>query len=300
MKIRIGFGLGTNTQTNDPTRLGPLLADLERLGYDSAWFSERVSGTSLDPIVAMTWGVARTERLKFGTSVMVVPGRNPVLLAKSLASLDRLSGGRVHPALGLGAPNLAEHQAFGVERSERGSWFDEALPLMHRLWTEDDVTHHGERFHLDAVTVLPKPVQDPFEMWLGGAAKSELRRIARVGDGWLPSFCVPADVATGIPYIDEHTEAMGRPHISREHFGAMIAYSADGSVPQRIVDAIKLRRPDLSAEDVILTGRSGLAERIAAFVEAGASKFVITPYTEPADWRAEVEALAEDVLHLQN
>jgi probable F420-dependent oxidoreductase len=300
MKVRIGFGLGTNSQTNDPTRLGPLIADLERLGFDSAWFSERVSGTSLDPIVAMTWAVARTEKLKFGTSVMVVPGRNPVLLAKSLASLDRLSNGRVHPAVGLGAVNLAEHQAFGVRREDRGSWFDEALPLMRRLWTEDDVTHHGEHFNLDGVTVLPKPVQDPFEIWLGGAAKSELRRIGRVGDGWLPSFCVPADVAEGIPYIDEHTEAAGRPLISREHFGAMIAYSADGSIPQRIVDAVRLRRPELDPTDVVLTGRDGLEDRMRQFLEAGASKFVVTPYTEPADWHDELEAIAEAVLHLQN
>ena len=74
---------------------------------------------------------------------MVLPGRNPVLLAKSFASLDRISNGRVLPAFGLGAVNLGEHQAFGLERNDRSPWFDEALPLMRRLWEEDSVSHSG-------------------------------------------------------------------------------------------------------------------------------------------------------------
>ena len=108
MKIRIGFGLGTRSKVSDPETLGGLAQGLERLGFDSLWFSERVSGTGLDPIVAMSWIAARTEKLKFGPSVMVLPGRNPVLVAKSIASLDRISDGRVLPAFGLGAVNLGD------------------------------------------------------------------------------------------------------------------------------------------------------------------------------------------------
>ena len=119
MKIRIGFGLGTRSSATDPKTLGKLATSLEELGFDSLWFSERVSGTGLDPLVAMSWIAARTEKLKFGPSVMVLPGRNPVLLAKSFASLDRISNGRLLPAIGLGTLNLAEHQAFGLERKHR-------------------------------------------------------------------------------------------------------------------------------------------------------------------------------------
>ncbi|MDH3753496.1 MAG: TIGR03619 family F420-dependent LLM class oxidoreductase [Acidimicrobiia bacterium] len=298
MKIRIGFGLGTNSHANDPTTLGPLIDDLERLGYDSVWFAERVAGATLDPVVAMTYAAARTNRLKFGPSVMVVPGRNPVLLAKSLASLDRISDGRLLPAFGLGAVNLGEHQAFGVERKERSAWFDEAVPLLRRLWTEDLVDHHGERFNLDGVRVRPAPIQKPLDIWLGGIAPSELRRTGRLGDGWLPSFCGPADVAAGIPVINQHAADNERA-IDEEHIGALVAYTIDGSVPDRIVEAIKLRRPDVDPLDIIVTGRDGLAPRIEEFVDAGASKFVIMPFTEPDDWTAELDALAEAVLHIQ-
>lgn len=298
LKVRIGVGLGTGSTTNEAESLVTLVTDLERLGFDSVWFAERVGGATLDPVVAMAWAAAHTRRLKFGPSVMVLPGRNPVLLAKELASLDRVAGGRLLPAFGLGAVNLAEHQAFGVTREERAGWFDEALPLLRRLWREDSVDHHGPRFHLDGVRVQPKPT-GKMEVWLGGVAPSELRRTGRLGDGWLPSFCTPADIAAGIPVIDAASEAAGRPLIDREHIGAVIGYTVDGAVPERLVQAVRLRRPDLEPTDIFVAGRAELAGRIEAFVEAGASKFVVMPFTEPAVWTAELEALAEVVLPLQ-
>ncbi|MDZ7732087.1 MAG: TIGR03619 family F420-dependent LLM class oxidoreductase [Acidimicrobiia bacterium] len=210
MKIRIGFGLGTRSFTNRPETFDPFVDALERLGFDSLWLSERVTGEAPDPVVGMAYAAGRTRRLKFGTSVMVLPGRNPVLLAKALASLDRLSDGRLLPAFGLGVVDPREQQAFGVERRERASIFDEALPLMRRLWTEDVVDHVGERFSLEGVSVLPKPTQKPLEVWLGGQAPSELRRVGRLGDGWLPSFCDADDVRAGKALVEEAAEAAGR------------------------------------------------------------------------------------------
>ena len=300
MKIRIGFGLGTRSRVSDPETLGVLAQGLERLGFDSLWFSERVSGTGLDPLVAMSWIAARTEKLKFGPSVMVLPGRNPVLLAKSFASLDRISNGRVLPAFGLGAVNLGEHQAFGLERKDRSPWFDEALPLMRRLWVEDSVSHSGPRFQLDDVRVKPKPIQQPLDIWLGGIAPSELKRVGRLGDGWLPSFCTPGDIAEAIPQIDEHSKDCGRETIDREHIGALLVYTADGSLPDEIVRAVQSRRPDIKANEIIIQGREHLSARIKEFINAGASKFVLTPYVEPNDWHIELKSLAEETLHLQN
>ena len=297
MKTRIGFGLGTQSSTNEPGRLSRLIDDLERTGFDSLWFAERVSGATLDPVVAMTWAAARSEKLKFGPSVMVVPGRNPVLLAKALASLDRISNGRLLPAFGLGAVNLAEHQAFGVERKDRSAWFDEAIPLLRRLWTEDVVDHHGERFDLTGVRVEPKPVQKPLDIWLGGSAPSELRRTARLGDGWLPSFCTPADVAAGIASINEQAAALGR-EIEDEHFGALIGYTT-GPLPEPIVEAVERRNPGKDPREIVADDPARLPAMLEAFVDAGASKFVVMPFSEPDDWTAEVESLAEIVLPLQ-
>ena len=300
MKIRIGFGLGTRSSATDPKTLGKLATSLEEFGFDSLWFSERVSGTGLDPLVAMSWIAARTEKLKFGPSVMVLPGRNPVLLAKSFASLDRVSNGRVLPAFGLGAVNLAEHQAFGLARKDRSPWFDEALPLMRRLWEEDSVSHSGQRFQLTDVRVKPKPIQKPLDIWLGGIAPSELKRVGRLGDGWLPSFCTPNDIAEAIPKIDQHSISANREVIDREHFGVLIIYTADGSIPDQIVQAVQSRRPELKAEDIIVHNRKELSTRIQEFIAVGASKFILTPYVEPEDWEQELSCLAEETLHLQN
>lgn len=297
MKIRIGYGLGTSSTTTDPVRFGELVDGLENIGYDSLWLSERINGPALDPVVGMTFAIARTTRLKVGASVMVLPGRNPVLLAKTMASLDQLSNGRLLPAFGLGVANAAEHQAFGVERKERAAWFNEAMPLLRRLWSEDSVTHHGERFTIDNAQVNPKPVQEPLEVWMGGAAPLELRRVGRYSDGWLPSFCTVDDVADGIKVVNEHAAEAGR-EIEDEHFGVLLPYS-DGPVSERFAEAVKRRNPDRAVDDVIAT-KENIVERLEAFVEVGASKFVIVPTTEPSDWPAELAQMAELVLPLEN
>ena len=120
MKVRIGVGLGTRTTLHGP-EFGDVVDPLERHGFDSLWLSERIGSDAPDPIVAMAYGAGRTTRLKFGMSVLVLPGRNPVVLAKELATLAVMSGGRLLPAFGLGVADAAEHQAFGVERGRAGA-----------------------------------------------------------------------------------------------------------------------------------------------------------------------------------
>ncbi len=297
MKVRIGFGLGTRTLTNDAATFGPFVDTLERLRFDSLWLSERLTGEAPDPLVALAFAAGRTEHLKLGTSVLVVPGRNPVVLAKELASLDRLSAGRLLPAVGLGAPNPAEHRAFGVARGERAAWFDEAVGLMRRLWTEDDVDHHGERFSVEGVTLLPKPHQAPIDVWLGGTSPSELRRTGRLGDGWLPSFCTVADLRDGWPVITSAAAEHGR-QIDPEHLGALVAYSHSG-VPDAVAALLAHRRPELDPTQVIPVGLPALRARLGDMVEVGASKFVVVPLDEPPDWDAELEAVATELMPLQ-
>jgi len=313
MRVRVGFGFGGSARLGDPAgdqgTFGRIVDDLERLGFDSLWVSERATGTTLDPVVAMAFAAGRTDRLKFGPAVMVLPGRNPVLCAKALASLDRISDGRALPAFGLGIADAAEHQAFGVDRGERANWFDEALPLIRRLWTEDRVDHHGERFHLEGVRVLPKPVQDPFEVWLGGRAPSELRRCGRLGDGWLPSFATPASVADGIRLVDEAAADAGR-SIDREHFGALVPF-VHRDLPERFAERLRSQQPDQDPREVVARGVDGLASRLLEFVAVGASKFVVFPLDDPTGdvsgtsrsggdaWHATIEDVAAECLPLQ-
>ncbi|HEX6423968.1 MAG TPA: TIGR03619 family F420-dependent LLM class oxidoreductase [Acidimicrobiales bacterium] len=297
MKVRIGMGLGTQTLAGESERFARFVDLLEQRGFDSLWLSERLTGPAPDPLIALAVAAGRTRKLKLGTGVLVLPGRNPVVLAKELATLDRLSGGRLLPAVGLGAPVPAEHRAFGVERGARAGLFDEVVTLLRRLWTEDDVHHDGKHFRLDGVTLRPRPVQQPVDVWLGGASPSELRRTGRLGDGWLPSFTVPAEVEAGWATVNrvaaEHDRA-----IDPEHLGVLVAYTRDG-LPDTVARAVGRRRPELDPRDVVPTGVAGLRAQIERFIAVGASKFVVVPVDDPDDWAAELDELAATVLPLE-
>lgn len=298
MKIRIGYGLGTRNATNDQDRFCQLVDALEHHAFDSLWLSERLSGECPDPLVGMAYACGRTRNLKVGMSVMVLPGRNPVVLAKSIASLDRLSGGRMLPAFGLGAANAVEHQAFGVERNERGAWFNEALPLMRRLWSEDHVTHHGKRFNVEEVTIRPHPTQEHLDVWLGGIAPLELKRVGRHGDGWLPSFCTPRQVDEARTTIEQIAAEHDR-SIDPEHYGALIPYRIDGAgIPESTLAVITARNPDVDPAEIVPT-KDNLEAVVKSFIDVGFSKFVLIPTIEPDDWDTELDEVAALVKALE-
>jgi probable F420-dependent oxidoreductase len=295
VKVRVGYGLG-NLRSLSSEQLAGLTDGLEAHGYDSLWLSERVSGPAPEPLVALAFAAGRTKRIKFGTSVQVLPGRNPALLAKQWATLDVLSNGRALPAFGLGIAQPVEQQLFGVERKERAPWFEEALPLIRRFWSEDTVTHHGERFHYDAVTVLPKPAE-PLDVWLGGRAPVELRRIGRLADGWLASFSTPTQCAEGRVVIEDAAAAADR-EIDPEHFGAMVLYSHD-ELPDAFLKIIESRNPGIDARELVPRGWPAVREACERYVDVGFSKLVLVPLTEPKTWDDELAAGAEEVLPIQ-
>jgi len=298
MKVRIGYGLGTSTDLHGPS-YGVVVDTLESLGFDSLWLSEKISGTAPDPLVAMAYGAGRTTSLKFGMSVMVLPGRNPVVLAKELATLGTMSGGRLLPAFGLGAVDPIEQQAFGVERGERAKLFDEALAVMRKCWTGEPFDHDGDRYHYEGVRVLPAPKR--MDVWLGGIAPSELRRVGRSADGWLPSFVTPADADAGRATIEqvcaEHDRA-----IEDDHYGVLIPYSF-GPVPDRLRALLAKRRPDLDdVGQLVPSSWEELAVSIKRFVDVGTTKFVVVPLAEPGgaeEWSAHLHEAADALLPLE-
>jgi probable F420-dependent oxidoreductase len=300
MKIRIGLGLGVRSTLNDAGFLDVVDA-MEDLKFDSVWFSERIGGQAPDPVIAMAMAAARTKKLKIGTSVMVLPGRNPVLLAKELATLDRMSNGRMLPAFGLGAVDPHEQQAFGVERSERASIFNEALAVIRSCWRDETITFHGKHFHYDNITVEPKPIQQLPEVWLGGIADSELRRVGRLAEGWLPSFLTPDDADRGWQTVNDIASENGR-EFDQEHFGVLIPYSL-APIPDTFAKALAARRPDLDdATCLVPQGWDQLVDLLQQFIAVGASKFVILPVNEPATpsaWISLLEECAGVVLPLQ-
>ena len=302
MKVRVGFGLGARTQLHD-SRFSILVDDLERLGFDSLWLSERIGGDAPDPVTAIAFAAGRTTQLKFGMSVLVLPGRNPIVLAKELATIDQLSSGRLLPAFGLGVADPHEQQAFGVQRNERAAVFDEALAVLRGAWAPGTLTHHGERFHYDELRVLPKPVQQPIDVWLGGIAESELRRVGRVADGWLPSFVTARDAERGRSVVEASARAHDR-SIDPEHYGVLIPYTVSGQLPATLLAGLHKRRPDVAdASELVAVGWPALQAMIAGFVDVGFSKFVVVPVDEPSlidDWSAHLAEGAQALLPLQN
>lgn len=302
MKVRIGYGFGVRTKLNDGG-FGTVVDTLERLRFDSLWLSERLGGEAPDPLVAMSFAAGRTTRLKFGMSVMVLPGRNPVVLAKELATLDRLSNGRLLPAFGLGVADPHEQQAFGVARTERAAWFDESMAVLRACWSGKPVNHHGARYQYDDLRVLPTPRQEHLDVWLGGIAPSELRRVARLSDGWLPSFVTPDDAARGREVIEAGLAEHGR-SIEPDHYGALIPYvGADDVVPEALLAGLAKRRPDLAdPSELVPRGWDALLALIDRFVAVGTSKFVVLPLVEPATpdaWVAHLEDAAPALLPRQ-
>jgi probable F420-dependent oxidoreductase len=295
MKIRIGYGLGNLRPLSGPA-LGAMAEALERHGFDSLWLSERISGPAPDPVLGLTFAAARTSRVKLGTSVSVLPGRSPAIVAKEWATLDVLSGGRALPAFGLGIAHPVEQQAFGVERADRASIFDEALPLLRRLWTEDDVSHDGRWFHYEHMNVLPKPAHG-LDVWLGGRAPSELRRIGRLADGWLASFATPEQCKAARVTIEDAADAAGRA-IDPEHYGVMVLYT-HGELPDAFAQAIKTRNPDVEIDDLVARGWPELRELCERYIAVGFSKLVLVPLAEPRDWDDELATGAATMLPLQ-
>lgn len=293
MKIRIGVGLGAA----GGEELVEAVQAMEQRGFDSLWLSEVLTTPVMDPLAGLAFAAGVTRRLKLGTT-MTVTSRNPVRLAKELATIDRLSGGRLLLVFVPGLTDRFEDQALGVPVKERGAWLDETLPLVRQLWATDHVAHRGPLFCYDDITLRPRPVQDPLEVWLGGNAPSALRRAGRLSDGWLPSLCTPSEAASGKATIEAAAAETGR-RIDPEHFGISLSYAYD-EIPPAQVARIARRRPGADPSQLMPVGMQALRAMLQRYIDVGFSKFVVRPGAPPTSWPDELDRLAEGVLSLQN
>jgi probable F420-dependent oxidoreductase len=271
VKIRFGVGLGADTA---PDQLADIVDHLESRGVDSLWFSELVYSPAVDPMIGMAYALARTKRLKLGTSVAVLPGRHPVLVAKQLASLAALAPKRVLPVFGLRSAIPAERDAFVVPEGQRAAVFDESLRLLRAALLEDSANYSGTYFTVSGISVAPRPAP-PLDIWLGGSAPAAFRRIGTLADGWLGSFLTPAEARKGREAIERAAQDAGR-EIEPDHYGISLAV-ADGELPAGMVAAVRRRRPDVDPSELIAAGWDQLHRRLDAYLDAGLTKFVIRP-----------------------
>jgi probable F420-dependent oxidoreductase len=257
----------------------------EELGFDSLWYAEHpilpvhsdspfpASGGAIpdtyrhftDPFIALARASGVTSKIKLGTGITLVPERNPLLMAKEIAALDRYSGGRFLFGIGTGW-NREETTIMGGDFDHRWSQTRESIEAMKELWTKDEAEYHGRYYDFPPVYSYPKPVQKPHPpVIVGGHARNVLQRIARMADGWLPNRASPAQIEDSRKILDTLAEESGRDPSS-------ITISVYGQPPDR--------------------------DLIQSFLDAGANRVVVRPEhceTE-AEMGEQLESIAEAVI----
>jgi probable F420-dependent oxidoreductase len=247
MVMRFGYTLPNNWGVADPADVVGLAPLIEERGYHSVWVNHHVLNVGYvadrlgdrpyhDALTVLTWVAARTARLRLGTSVLVMPYLNPVGLAKTLATLDQLSGGRVTCGVGVGSLQ-PEHEATSphLPYAERGAFTDAALQTMRDLWAGN----------WDGLVASPRPRQARLPIVVGGNKRPALRRVARFGDGWHPLGVSPEGLGRRLAVLDEELAAAGR---SRSEIEVSLRWDV---------------RPD-----------TDVGERLAAYAAAGVSEVV--------------------------
>jgi probable F420-dependent oxidoreductase len=302
MKVRIGLAIGQwPIKDAQAGAILDLVDSLEALEVDSLWMSDRLVSSQLilEPITFLSHIAGRLRKMKLGTSTLVLPTRNPIVLAKELATLDFLSHGRLFPAIGLGGDESKDLQAIGVNKKERAGRTDEMIVLMRRLWSEENVTFKGRFFSVQDTTIMPRPWQkNGLPIWIGGRSQAALRRTGRLGDGWLVSSVSPEEVQSGIETIRAHAAEAGR-HVPEDHYGVLIPfYFADSAEIALEIAGPSIRpRADLPIGAFTAFGNPAqIRAKIEAYIAAGATKFVLRPCGPFEGWRRQITTLSAEVI----
>jgi probable F420-dependent oxidoreductase len=299
--MRYGFYLPTRGQTASPEALDTLVTRAEEWGFSSVMIADHIvfpvtitskypytvsgafpgQGDALEQLSLMAFVAGKSRTLRLISSVMILPYRNPVVTAKTLATIDVLSRGRVTVGVGVGWLR-EEFEALGApDFDRRGAASDEYLRIFKALWTQNPASYHGEFYRFDSVRCLPHPVQKPHPpIWVGGHSKAALRRVARLGDGWHPVGANPAvplrppELRALLDDLRRLTEAEGR-----DFSTLTISYKAPIYDSGQGVDGGAERRPFSGSQQAI-------ADDIGTFAGLGVSELIF-------DFRS--ESLAESL-----
>ena len=288
--MRIGFSLLNNWGIEDAQALIGLGTRAEELGFDSVWVHDHVFNVGhvfdriggkpyYEPLTVLGFVAARTSRVRLGTSVLVLPYHNAIRLAKTAATLDVLSGGRLVMGVGVGLIEN-EMQAMGSAFAQRGAITDEAIGVMRALWTEDEPRFDGKHYRFAGMKFSPKPLQKPsIPIVVGGVSRAAIRRAARLGDGWQPLGLSPEALGQGIAALREEARACGRDVLSISISIAMSLATA------------RLGRYALG------TKPAEIVKNAEAYASLGVETLVISANTgDPGEARAALEMLGREVL----
>jgi probable F420-dependent oxidoreductase len=280
----------------------------EALGFDSLWVGDHVAFhvPIAESLTTLAFAAGATERILLGTSVYLLALRHPTHAAKISATLDRLSGGRLVLGVGLGGEFPPEWDAVGVPVRERASRVEEGIAVVRRLWSEEQVVHEGRHFRFGPVTLAPKPAAQradgrpgPPPIWIGGRAPAAMRRIGRLGDGYVSHMCAPDTYRENLATIAAAAREAGRAPFAFGSAAFLFTFLEERfedahEKAARLLGTIYARDFRDAARKYCLLGRpEDCLEQMRAFARAGCRHFVLAPLSDP---EAFAERAAKEML----
>ena len=275
----IGLVFVTPAPLTKPDNVVNFAKKCEQMGADSMWTIDRVAYDNLEPLTILAAAAATTRKIRLGTSVLLAGLRHPALLAKTVATLDFISNGRLTLGVGFGSRE-SDFSAVEIPWEARGSRAVEGIQLMKRLWTEENVTHKGRFFDVQNLTLGPRPIQKPIPIWTGGSADIALKRAGTWANGFICGSSAIPDFPSTWEKVAQYARAAGRDPKEIEKAGlTFMAVNDDHDKAVKTVEGYVMRYYGRLRADVANTSLVGspaaVAERIEAFLSRGLDTLII-------------------------
>jgi len=302
-----GLSFGFHTRMDTPRLVREAVTTAERFGYGAITLGDHLSFATpiLDPLIQLGAAAALTDKVTMVTAVYLLPLRHPGPVAKQVATLDHMAGGRLIFGVGVGGEFASDYEVAGVPIGERGARLSEGIEVLRKLWSGEKVSHEGRFYPFRDVQMLPAPVQPGGPpIWCGGRSDAALRRAAQQGDGWISYVVTPAMFRAGLEKIDGFARQSGR-RLSR--FGSAHALFARlGPSREEALDqaakhlsvryAMDFRK---AADRYCALGRAAdVAETVRAFHAAGARSLMLDMIGTPEERQDQLQQFAEEVMPL--
>ena len=300
--IRFGVSVGAfSGQVPGREALTEFARKAEAVGFDSVQVGDHIQWHApiLEATTLMATFAAVTERVRIASDVIILPLRDPVLMAKTIASLDVLSGGRVIFGIGVGGDHPIEYAAMRIPMKERGSRANESLEIVKGLWANERFSYEGRHFSIRDVEISPRPLQPSIPVWVGGTSEMALRRAARYGDGWIAAFSSVGKFARLSSDLRACLREAGRT-VAGFTLGIYLFANVDDdgerarAVAARHVDRVYRLE---GAKIVERFGAVGPVDacigRVLAYAEAGADYIVLWPVSDHRDWPRQLDGYGE-------
>ena len=309
-KIEFGVRIPNSGPLASPANLIRAATEAEALGYDSIWVHDHLawspemhrhhisSGAAealahdqtpdfYESLITLSHLAALTRKVRLGVACIVLPCRHPVHIAKQLAVLDVMSGGRIDVGVGLGSLASAasrEYEAAGVPKNGRARRLDEYVAVLRAVWQHGPVSYHGEFVFLDGVHIDPKPLQRPGPpIWIGGGTPPAARRAGRLGDGWIPGWLTPQELKEHLVVMAEEAGKCGRPADIPVGLEVIACIARDRATAMRqarptIATSLKtyersMDSDDFAVEQSIIGSIEDVRRQVAGFIAAGVTHF---------------------------